>query len=81
MPLKPEAALSKDRANKTHAAPQLQHRHFAFIAGVIADMSVAKSMDPYTRLIVAIKFAKALSRTNKQFDRTRFLKACNAEEE
>lgn len=76
MPLTPETALRKDRTQPT--APKFQHRHFAAIAAVIAELPD----DPYSpisgegTLAVARAFANALQDTNPNFDRNRFLRAC-----
>lgn len=70
MTLSIEAALNKDqRSAKTRAASALQHRHYAVIAGIIADLPSAMRGD------VASEFARALA-TNPNFNRARFLRAC-----
>lgn len=69
--LKPEAALRKDRANRT-ARNVLQHRHFAVIAGIIQSFSYDHSL----RRHVADRFANKLAETHSNFDRDRFIKAC-----
>lgn len=71
--LKPDAALRKDRTTDA----ELQHRHFAFIAAVIADLQ--NDTGRATRLHMAHHFADACARTNPRFDRARFLRACNVE--
>jgi hypothetical protein len=63
--LKPEAALRKDR----RADAQLEHRHFAMIARIIATMP-AKDRDN-----AAVHFAVHLRSTNPRFDYERFLRA------
>lgn len=70
MVLTTEAALRKD---KTNAHATLEHRHFATIAAIIADMPLAFSG------VVALHFADALRHTNPKFDRARFLRACGVE--
>ena len=69
MPLKPTAALDKDR--RTALAP-MQHRHYASIAEVIHRLEPA-FYDPKS---LAEHFARHLEKTNPRFDRERFLRAC-----
>ena len=71
MPLSKHTALSKDRASGKIV--HLQHRHFAFIASVIADLPAD------IRQQVADSFAKVLWRTNDNFDVDRFMLACGVE--
>lgn len=49
---------------------ELQHRHFAFIAATIA------AMPRNARESVAETFADACARTNANFNRSRFIAAC-----
>lgn len=72
MPLSPAAAKAKDIRNSD--APKMQHRHFAFIAGVIAEIN-----DDNIRAYVAGRFARKLSITNPNFDVARFYAACGVE--
>lgn len=72
MALKPEAALRKD---KTNVNSEMQHRHFATVAGIIAGM--ADSWKERARVHIAHRFADELEHTNPRFDRARFLAACN----
>jgi hypothetical protein len=65
-----DTAARKDRWTGG-TAPQMQHRHFAFIAATIAAMP-----EHVNRIPVAREFAKQLARTNPNFDRDRFLAAC-----
>lgn len=74
MALTETSALAKDQRTGWYAAPQLQHRHFAFIAAVIARMPGNEA-----RLEAATAFAGALARTNPNFDRERFTRACGLE--
>lgn len=67
MALTTESALRKDQTN---AGGRLEHRHFAVIAGIIADMPAQYRRD------VAETFAAGLEHTNPRFDRARFLRAC-----
>lgn len=69
MVLKPEAALRKDRTTQA----TLEHRHFAFIAGVIADMMDRELGD---RRAIARNFADACALSNPKFNRARFFAAC-----
>lgn len=64
-----EAAARKDRTTGQNV--ELQHRHFAFIAAVLADLD--RDM---TVLDVVDAFAYACATSNPRFDRARFLKAC-----
>lgn len=73
MALTTEAALRKD---KTNAASQMQHRHFATIAGILANMPARWSQ---RRLDIINHFANGLQHTNPRFDRARFLRACGVE--
>jgi len=54
----------------------MQHRHFAVIAGLIADLD-----DKGIRIHVAEHFRRGLARTNERFDGARFIKACKLEPE
>lgn len=80
MPLKPDAASRKDAGTMA----QLQHRHFATIATIIADYTPPAVGDEFTRAMirqsVARHFADSLRRTNPKFDRARFMRACGAED-
>lgn len=70
MPLTVNAALSKDKHSGKGVS--LQHRHFAFIAGVIADIGADD-----IRATTAIRFAGECQATNSNFDWERFMRACN----
>lgn len=59
----------------------MQRRHYEFIASVIKDLQYGPAyLSPSDRKDVARTFAGALSRTNAQFNPSRFLKACGVEE-
>jgi hypothetical protein len=73
MPLSYKAALQKD---KTTGAPQMQHRHFAFIASVIK-ASGERNED---KRRWATHFAVDLARTNPNFDRARFYTAAGVDD-
>lgn len=73
MPLKPESALRKDRT--TGLAP-MQHRHFATIATILRDMRVDLNGAGMLTDEVVLYFSARLSETNPNFDRDRFIKAC-----
>lgn len=73
--LKPEAAARKDALGASHPAT-LQHRHFAVIAGILADLGPNQGVFDNQRLSIAGHFADELAGTNPNFDRARFLKAC-----
>lgn len=70
MALTTESALRKDRTN---ANSTLEHRHFATIAAIIAEL---RDED---RQAMADFFVERLRGTNPRFDRRRFMLACNAE--
>lgn len=55
----------------------LEHRHFSFIASVIASL-VDTYDQPLDKADVAEAFASACARTNPRFDAQRFLAACEA---
>lgn len=71
--MKPDAMLRKDRTNARGTS--MEHRHFAFIAGVIHDMP-QNSAAFGERRAIAIMWADALAGTNPRFDYQRFLAAC-----
>lgn len=71
MALSTKAAMRKDKYAKT---PTMQHRHFAYIA-----QTIAKIHKPEARQLAAHEFAIAMMDTNPNFDRARFLAACNLE--
>jgi hypothetical protein len=64
-----QSALSKDQRNASK--PVMEHRHFAVVAGVLADL------DDATREQVALHFAAKLAATNPKFNKARFMAACN----
>lgn len=61
--------------NTARKGVSLEHRHFAFIAGVIAGM---KGQDYQDR--VAMDFMHACKATNPKFDKQRFIAACQLEQ-
>ena len=75
--LKQEAALRKDRTTRT----ELQHRHFAFIASVIAGMPTHAASLRAQQRSTALAFADACAASNPRFDRARFMRACGLEVE
>lgn len=70
MPMTNHSALAKDKRNAK--ADVMQHRHFAVVAGIIAELDV----DYPQRCIIADQFARKLADTNAKFNRARFLAAC-----
>jgi hypothetical protein len=64
-----ESAARKDM-NTAKYGVELQHRHFSFIAAVIAEMP--KTQRPE----IADRFATACAGSNPRFDRRRFMTAC-----
>ena len=80
MSLKSTTAMRKDRAAGNKAVISMQHRHFAFIANVIANMpDHAMSLRAQKRS-VASSFALALENTNPNFDRARFFSAVGVDD-
>jgi hypothetical protein len=76
MPLKPAAALSKDKLGASHPAA-LQHRHFAVIAGILANLDRdSLGLTQGQHLNICQDFASELSGTNPKFDERRFMVAC-----
>ncbi len=77
MPLKPETAARKDRAQPTDA--NFQHRHYAELARIIRNMPKVSNQEHGfidIRDDVAEEFADQLATGNPRFDRSRFLAAC-----
>src|SRR5258705_9381550 len=74
MPLKPVTAMRKDKRSALDV--DLQHRHFAFIAKVIAT-SGERNED---KRRWANHFAVALAGTNLKFDRARFFSAVGVDD-
>lgn len=70
MSLTSESALRKDHTTRT---PAMQHRHFAAVARVIADMDYLSDAHRWN---VADDFANMLTQSNPNFDRDRFMSAC-----
>lgn len=68
-------ALNRKDLRTRDSGVRLEHRHFAFIAGVIDGID-----DPVAKVSAALSFAKACARTNPRFDRLRFLAACGMPE-
>lgn len=71
MTLTTESALAKD---KRTGKAEMQHRHFATVAAIIASLP----RNPVDRNSVAEHFADELADTNPKFNRDRFLAACEA---
>lgn len=80
MPLTTESAARKDRTNAKGPLDGMQHRHFAVIAGIIADMPTHAPSLRTAKRSVALTFADKLAPTNQRFDRARFLRACGEEQ-
>jgi enamine deaminase RidA (YjgF/YER057c/UK114 family) len=75
MALTTESALRKDKRSARHSKMDaMQHRHFAVIAGIIANIP-----DKEIRFAVTQQFVAALANTNSRFDRARFMRACGAD--
>jgi len=73
----PHSALSKD---KTSGKGELQHRHFATIAAILAELGPNQGVFDNQRQGICEHFADHLADTNPRFDRARFLVACGAKE-
>lgn len=74
--LSPESALRKDKRNaKGNLNGALQHRHFAVIAGILADQYKHMPQEAWSEM--CNRFADQLAGTNARFDRHRFLMACS----
>lgn len=70
MTLSIEAQIRKDKRAGSNSLSGMQHRHFALIASIIAELDGKK------RVEMAYHFAEALKNSNPRFDRIRFLRAC-----
>jgi len=68
-----EAALRKDKAPTT---PDMQHRHFAYIAQIIRELPIEElTGDSDHRVDIAFHFARHLKHTNSNFNAERFMRA------
>ena len=77
MSLTVESAARKDKRSAKHAKMDaMQHRHFAVIAGIIADMPTHAASLRAAKRSVALMFADKLAESNQRFNRIRFLVAC-----
>jgi hypothetical protein len=75
------AYLAARRKDARTGKADLQHRHFATIATIIADQR--RGALPRSKADIdswAYTFANELASTNPRFDRARFLSACGVEE-
>lgn len=81
MTLSTASALRKDQRTATKRGHRLdgtlQHRHFAVIAALLADERQFMAAERHDSMVE--RWATALSGTNQNFDRRRFLRACNVE--
>jgi hypothetical protein len=60
--------------------PELQHRHFCFIAAVLAETRPMVDWDEPLRIqwqLTVNAFTAACKRSNSRFNADRFLEACN----
>src|SRR6266576_1250110 len=80
MPLKPVTAMRKDKSTGKSAGVQMQHRHFAFIANVIASLPTHAPSLRAQKSSIASAFAAALAETNPNFDRARFFTAVGVDD-
>lgn len=77
MALTAQSAARKDKRSAKYATMDaMQHRHFAVIAGIIADMPTFAPSLRTAKRSIALAFADKLAPTNARFDRQRFLAAC-----
>ncbi len=77
MPLTAESAARKDRTT-ANGGPELQHRHFAFIAATFAACKPEAGTPEISFWCMTVDhFASACADSNPRFDRRRFLTACN----
>lgn len=67
--------ITANRKDMRATMPAMQHRHFAAIAAMVRDLP-----ERVNRLAVARSFAGKLASTNRNFDRARFIAACQAED-
>lgn len=70
------SALRKDKTTTT----TLEHRHFAFIASVIASLPTHAPTLRAQQRSTANAFADACEASNPRFDRSRFMRACGLED-
>ena len=77
MALTPLSALNKD---KRTGKDVLQHRHFATIAAILAELGADHGVFDNQRKGICEHFADQLADTNPRFDRDRFLAACGVQE-
>jgi hypothetical protein len=76
-----QSALDKDRRTaKYRGGETMQHRHYAFIAAVIAAMPDHAATLRAQKRSCALAFADACGCSNLRFDRARFLAACGVEQ-
>lgn len=74
-----ESELVKDTDHRK--AVELQHKHFAFIASVIATMPDFAPTLRAHKSSCANFFADACAQTNTRFNRDRFMAACGHQQE
>lgn len=80
MALKTASANRKDISTAARGVT-LEHRHFSFIAGVIAAMPDHAPSLRAQKASVAYSFCDACADTNPKFDRSRFIAACKLRSE
>lgn len=72
------STMAARRKDLTAGMANMQHRHFATIAAIIRDMREDGTMSAEDVRTVAEHFASKLDATNENFNRKRFLAACDA---
>ena len=75
MPLTAHSSAAKDKRTAKHGV-ELQHRHFSFIANVIATSGEREE----DKRRWAHYFAFDCARSNPRFDRARFFKVCGVDD-
>jgi hypothetical protein len=76
MALTQASALRKDKRSASgNLNGSLQHRHFAVIAGILADQCEHMPQKQWSAM--CNRFADQLAGTNDRFDRHRFMMACS----
>lgn len=71
-----QASAARKDSRTANGGPELQHRHFAFIADVIRNMPSHAATLRTQKRSCALSFADACGRSNPRFNRARFLTAC-----
>jgi hypothetical protein len=73
------SSANRKDINTANRGVTLEHRHFSFIAAVVAAMPDHAPTLRTQKTSVAHAFADACRATNSKFNRSRFLAACGEE--